>query len=108
MVHPIFHYLNGSLKKAVINIKNDDDNCFIYSVLCGYLDICDKPHPERVNQYTNYLNLFKYDEKDIPMKIYKIMHFENETTYEFMYLVLKKLQFIPCMYHQIEVMKNSK
>jgi hypothetical protein len=24
-------------KKAVINIKNDDNNCFIYSVLCGYL-----------------------------------------------------------------------
>ncbi len=58
-------------KKAVINIKNDDNNCFIYSVLCGYLDICDKPHPERVNHYTNYLKLFKYDEKDMPMKIDK-------------------------------------
>lgn len=64
-------------KKAVINIKNDDNNCFIYSVLCGYLDICDKPHPERVNHYTNHLKLFKYEEKDMPMKIDKIMHFEK-------------------------------
>ena len=64
-------------KKAVINVKNDDNNCFIYSVLCGYLDICDKPHPERVNHYTNHLKLLKYEEKDMPMKIDKIMHFEK-------------------------------
>ena len=42
-------------KKAIINIKNDDNNCFLYSVLCGYLDIYDKPHPERVNHYSNHL-----------------------------------------------------
>ena len=64
-------------KKAVINIKNEDNNCFIYSVLCGYLDICDKSHPERVNHYTNHMKLLKYDEKDMPMKIDKIMHFEK-------------------------------
>ncbi len=39
-------------KKAVINIKNEDNNCFLYSVLCGYLDICDKLHPERINHIT--------------------------------------------------------
>ena len=64
-------------KKAVINIKNDDNNCFIYSVLCGYLDIYDKSNPERVSQYANHLKLFKYEEKDMPMKIDKIMHFEK-------------------------------
>ena len=63
--------------KIVINIKNDDNNCFIYSVLCGYLDICDKSNPERVSQYANHLKLFKYEEKDMPMKIDKIMHFEK-------------------------------
>ena len=67
-----------SNKKAVINIKNEDKNCFIYSVLCGYLDICDKPHPERVSHYTNHMKLLKYDEKDMPMKIEKIMHFEKK------------------------------
>ena len=64
-------------KKAVINIKNDDNNCFIYSVLCGYLDICDKPHPERVNNYYDHLKVLKYDEKDMPMKLDKIIHFEK-------------------------------
>ena len=54
---------NIANKKAVINIKNEDNNCFIYSVLCGYLDICDKPHPERVNHYTKHMKLLKYDEK---------------------------------------------
>ena len=45
--------------------------------LCGYLDICDKPHPERVNHYTNHLKLLKYEDKDMPMKIDKIIHFEK-------------------------------
>ena len=67
-----------SNKKAIINIKNtDDNNCFIYSVLCGFLNICDKSHPERVSNYKEHLKILKYEEKDMPMKIDKIIHFEK-------------------------------
>ena len=52
-------------------------NCFICSVLCGCLSICDKPHPERVNHYKEHLKNLNYDEKDMPMKIDKIIHFEK-------------------------------
>lgn len=65
-------------KKAVINIKNtEDNNCFIYSVLCGYLGICDKPHPERLSHYKEHLQDLKYNDKDMPMDIDKIIHFEK-------------------------------
>ena len=65
-------------KKAIINIKNtDDNNCFLYSILCGVLGICDKPHPERVSHYKEHLKILKYEEKDMPMKIDKIIHFEK-------------------------------
>jgi hypothetical protein len=36
-------------KGAIINIKNkDDNNCFIYSVLCGYINICHKNNPQEL------------------------------------------------------------
>lgn len=67
-----------SNKKAIINIKNtNDNNCFIYSVLCGVLSIYEKDHPERVSHYYNHLKVLKYDEKDMPMKVDKIIHFEK-------------------------------
>lgn len=65
-------------KKAVINIKNDkDNNCFIYSVLCGYLGIYDKDHPERISHYYHHLKELIYDEKDMPMRLDKIIFFEK-------------------------------
>ena len=42
-------------KKACINIKNDDNKCFKYSVQCGFYKMYDKPHSERVTHY-NKLN----------------------------------------------------
>ena len=38
-------------KKACINIKNQDDKCFKYSIECGYCTICDKAHPEKMFHY---------------------------------------------------------
>lgn len=65
-------------KKAVINIKNEKDNkCFIYSVLCGFLEIYKKSNPERLYHYYNHMNLLKYDDKDLPMDLNKIIYFEK-------------------------------
>ena len=53
-------------KGAIINIKNkDDNNCFIYSVLCGYLDIYQKKNPQELYHYRNHMKELKYDEKSI-------------------------------------------
>ena len=67
-------------KKAVINIKNENDNlCFLYSVMCGLYKICDDKNNDRTSKYTNYINerLLKYDDKDMPMMVNKIIHFEK-------------------------------
>jgi hypothetical protein len=39
-------------KKACINIKNEDNKCFKYSILCATSEIYKKEHPERVTHYT--------------------------------------------------------
>ena len=40
-------------KKDGVNIKNDDDKCFMYAVQCGVYEIYNKPHPERQGYYSN-------------------------------------------------------
>lgn len=62
-------------KKAVINIKNTDNKCFLYSVLCAINDI--KIHPERVSHYTKLMDTLKWKEEEMPMDINKIMFFEK-------------------------------
>ena len=40
-------------KKACINIKNEDNKCFKYSVQCGICKVYEKDHPERLFHYKN-------------------------------------------------------
>ena len=54
--------LNGSSYKkialgssALINFKNDDKSCFIWSILAK-LDPCENGHPDRVSNYTEYFD----------------------------------------------------
>ena len=62
-------------KKAVINIKNEDNLCFVYSVLCG-LKTPEKD-AQRVNKYKDRLHELQYKPEDMPMDINKIIHCEK-------------------------------
>ena len=62
-------------KKAVINIKNKDNLCFLYSVLCALKT--PKTHTDRVTNYKDRLTELKYSLEDMPMDINKIMYFEK-------------------------------
>ena len=45
----------GFIKKACINIKNEDNTCFKYCVQCSVFKIYEKDNPERMRHY-NKLN----------------------------------------------------
>ena len=62
-------------KKAIINIKNKDNLCFLYSILCA-LDT-PKTHTDRVTNYVNRLGELKWKTEEMPMEINKIMYFEK-------------------------------
>ena len=49
-------------KKAVVNIHNDDNLCFIWCLL-AHLFPTEKPHPERTSHYKEQMKTFKYNEK---------------------------------------------
>ena len=65
-------------KKAIVNIKNDDKFCFIWSVLASMYPV--KDHPERVSKYTEHFNKLKFNEKDFPMEVNgcHILKFEKD------------------------------
>jgi len=61
--------------KAVINIKNTDNKCFLYSCVASRFRA--ERDPERVTKYLPYLDDFKYSEADFPMKLDGIPRFER-------------------------------
>ena len=65
-------------KKCTVNVRNNDNKCFLYAILSilNYDKI--KHHKERVINYYKYLKELKYDENDMPMKLCNIPKFEKQ------------------------------
>ena len=66
-----------SNKKACINIKNQDELCFKYSVQCGICKVYEKDHPERVSHYKNLNDELKWDNVNFPSSDVDIDTFEE-------------------------------
>lgn len=64
-------------KKAIINIKNDDNKCFLWSVLASLYPVDRKKYPNKVHHYKKYEHEFKADDFNYPMKIGDIPKFEE-------------------------------
>ena len=64
-------------KKAIINVQNNDNLCFLYSILAKLKENVVPGHRHRVQHYLPYLKDLKYDEKDMPMKFCNIPKFER-------------------------------
>ena len=68
-------YLNN--KKCIINIKNNDTKCFMYSILCAlHFDDISKDH-QRVSKYKPYENELKFDNIEFPVSVDDIAEFEK-------------------------------
>ena len=61
-------------KKAVINVKNKDDYCFVWSILSALYPAA--IHTDRVSNYKPYFNKLKLDNLTFPMEIKNIHKFE--------------------------------
>ena len=65
------------MKKACINIKNEDDNCFKYCIQCGYNKISEKDHPERMFHYKKATDDLNWDNVNFPTSTVDIDTFEE-------------------------------
>ena len=66
-----------SNKKACINIKNQDEKCFKYSVQRGICKVYEKDHPERVSHYKNLNDELNWDNVNFPSSDVDIGTFEE-------------------------------
>jgi hypothetical protein len=64
-------------KRAVLNIQNNDNFCFGWSVIAAIHSFDNKSHPERVNKYIPFVNHLKWNDLQFPMKITQIPKFEH-------------------------------
>ena len=60
---------------SVVNIKNEDDKCFLYSVLAALHPV--EKNTDRVSNYEAYIEELKTDGIKFPVKIQQIPRFEN-------------------------------
>jgi len=65
-------------KHCTTNVQNNDNKCFLYSIL-AYLKRNEVTHHRyRVQKYRRYLSELKFSERDLPMKICDISKFERD------------------------------
>ena len=63
-------------KKAIINMENEDNKCFLWSIL-RYLHPREK-HSPRINDLKKYENDLNFKEINLPVKVKDITKFENQ------------------------------
>ena len=63
-------------KKAIVNVQNSDNKCFLYSVLAG-LDERKHLHPNRVTNYLDLVDKVNLDGITFPVPIVQVSKFEK-------------------------------
>ena len=64
-------------KKACINIQNEDNKCFLYSIQCGVCKVYEKDHPNRLYRYKNLNDELNWDNVNFPSSNVDIDTFEE-------------------------------
>lgn len=72
-------YINN--KKCCINIKNEDEKCFMYCILYHLNKEAIGAHPERVTKYKPYLEQYDWSKFKFPMKVSQIGSVEEMIGY---------------------------
>ena len=61
--------------KSIINIKNNDQNCFLWCILAQLYPV--ENHKDRLSKYISHLNKLNLKGLEFPMKVKDIPKFEN-------------------------------
>ena len=65
-------------KKPIINIKNSDNKCFMWSIHAGIHEVNLHSHPERSHHYQEFQDELNFDGIEFPVTIDKIGKFERQ------------------------------
>lgn len=62
--------------KSVINIKNNDEFCFLWSIICALFPAASHKNSSKVSSYPHFRNNLKYDGIKFPIRLKDIPKFE--------------------------------
>ena len=62
---------------ALVNVQNEDQNCFLYSILASIHPIKGRDHPCRPTKYDQYFSELNYKGIGMPMAVKDIDKFEK-------------------------------
>lgn len=82
--------------KAVLNIQNSDEYCFLWSVVAA-LHPCNetRKNPNRVSSYPHFSSVLKYDNITFPMKLKDIGKFEKLNNLSINVFTIEKKTVVP-------------
>lgn len=66
-----------SNKKAIINVRNDDEKCFVWSILAALHNKDVKKNPQVASKYKKYLNKLNLKDLTYPVTLNQIKTFEK-------------------------------
>ena len=83
-------------KKAVLNIKNRDNKCFIWSILAALYPPTSNNHADRVSKYRGYEKYLKTEGLTYPVKIDQIQIFEIANNIKINVIKYERGSYTPC------------
>lgn len=63
-------------KKAIVNVQNTDEKCFMWSILAALYPVA--KHPQRVTKYTEHTDKLDFTGISFPVKVADITKFEKQ------------------------------
>jgi hypothetical protein len=68
--------MNIRYTRGIVNIKNDDQKCFLWSILVALHPV--SGHPERISHYKDYENELNMKDIEFPVSLSKVEIFEKQ------------------------------
>ena len=65
-------------KKTVLNIVNNDEKCFIWSILASLYPVSGNSHPYRVSNYIQYESKLNCQSIEMPVALANVPKFEKQ------------------------------
>lgn len=65
-------------KRAVLNIRNTDQKCFLWSILASIHSVAHADNPERVRHYNQFENELNLNGIEFPVPLSQVSKFEKQ------------------------------
>lgn len=86
-----------ALRKAVINVENSDDACFLWSIVSALYPA--KANTHRISSYPHYSKVLKFKGIELPVKLGDIHKFESLNDLSINVYGIKKEQVVGPLYY---------